>query len=236
MHRFYSEAPVVPGELCILGEEAAHHVRNVLRLRVGEVIAVFDGRDGAFAGPLQQVDRQGVSLRVERRVQEHLPPEDLTLWFSPLKKEACAFLVQKATELGAGVLRPVQMQHTSVPGFPTQKRRQTAIGAAEQCRLTAVPQLHDPVTFAQMCTALQNESVLFCDETGGEPAAAALLRTPATTPVRHAVIGPEGGFTAAERTALRALPGALPVSLGPRILRAETAAAAALTLILALRH
>ena len=236
MHRFYSEAPVHPGETCVLGEEAAHHVRNVLRLRAGEDIAVFDGRDGAFAGPLLRVDRQQVSLRPERRVQEHLPPEDLTLWFSPLKKDACAFLVQKATELGAGVLRPVRMQRTSVPGFPVDKRRLTAIGAAEQCRLTAVPQVHEATEFVDMCAALHNESVLFCDETGGEPAAAALQRTQGTLPVRHVVIGPEGGFTPQERSALRALPSALPVSLGPRILRAETAAAAALTLVIALRH
>lgn len=238
MPRFYSPVPVVLGAPCALSEDAAHHARAVLRLKPGDEVVLFDGNGGGVLAALLRVDKHGVQAMPQRVVQPHLPPEDVTLWFSPLKKDACAYLVQKSTELGVGALRPVRMQHTAVADFPVHKRRQTAINAAEQCRLTAVPSVHAQTPFADMLVALNDaESVLFCDETGGEAVLPALLRLHAESrTVRHIIIGPEGGFASAERAALRALPGAVPVSLGRRILRAETAAAAALTLVTVLRQ
>lgn len=234
MARFYSPLPVISGEPLALSEVAAHHARAVLRLSVGDSVEVFDGHSGAYVAVIIASDKKGVRVLPGDAVQPHLPPENLHLWFSPLKKEACNFLVQKAVEIGVGHLHPVQRERTCHDHFPTLKRRQTVIDAAQQCRLTALPILHEPITAAEEMQVLRQAPpgmVLWADEAGGMPITQALAA--AECAIEHIIIGPEGGFSPAERAAFNDLPGIVRVTLGPRIMRAETAALVVASLVVA---
>ena len=200
----------------------ANYLGNVLRMKTGAELLLFDGASGEWLARIAEAGKKRMTLSVEQRTRQPETIPDLWLAFAPVKKARIDWLVEKATELGAARLIPVTTQRTIVERLKLDRLRSHIIEAAEQCGRTVLPELAEPVTLARF---LQDSArtLYFADENGGEPTRQAFKPCPATI-----LIGPEGGFTDDERTAIRAVPNAVAISLGPRILRAETAALAAL--------
>jgi len=199
----------------------------VLRLGPGAQVKLFDDRDGEWLAEIVEAGRKRVTLVVERLLRERESVPDLWLLFAPIKRGRIDWLVEKATELGVARLVPVITSRTIIDRLNLERLRAHAIEAAEQCERTALPELAEPQKLdAVLKSWPEDRALYFADEAGGEPFA------PAPGPAAI-LIGPEGGFTKEERAAIRALPQARPVSLGPRILRADTAALAAVSLWMA---
>ena len=203
----------------------ANYLGNVLRLAVGGEVLLFDGVSGEWLARVVEAGKKRMNLVVVEptRAQENVP--DLTLAFAPVKKGRVDWLVEKAVELGVAHLQPVITQRTIVDKLNLERMRAHIVEAAEQCGRTALATIAEPV---KLDTFLKERDparpLYFADETGGTPAASAFAPGPATI-----LTGPEGGFTPDEAAAIRATPGATAINLGPRILRAETAALAAVT-------
>jgi 16S rRNA (uracil1498-N3)-methyltransferase len=199
----------------------------VLRLGTGDKVKLFDDRTGEWIAEIVEAGKKRVTLTVAERVRERESVPDLWLLFAPIKRGRIDWLVEKATELGVARLLPVITGRTVVDRLNLDRLRAHAIEAAEQCGRTALPELAEPQQLDAVLKAWPADRALyFADEAGGLPF------VPAPGPAAI-LIGPEGGFTGEERAAIRALPLARPVSLGPRILRADTAALAAVALWMA---
>jgi 16S rRNA (uracil1498-N3)-methyltransferase len=223
------EQGLAEGAALTLEGPPANYLANVLRLGAGAQVKLFDDRSGEWLAEITEAGRKRVSLTVLRRLREQESVPDLWLLFAPIKRWRIDWLVEKATELGAARLVPVITQRTVVDRLNLDRLRAHAIEAAEQCERTALPELAEPAKLAALLRDWPKERTLyFADEAGGVPLLSALTPGPAAL-----LIGPEGGFTDEERAQIRALPQARPVSLGPRILRADTAALAALSLWMA---
>lgn len=203
------------------------YLAAVLRLGPGDRVKLFDDRSGEWLAEIVEAGRKRVLLTVGDRLREREQVPDLWLLFAPIKRGRIDWLVEKATELGVARLQPVLTRRTIVDRLNLDRLRAHAIEAAEQCERTALPQIAPPDKLDALLAAWPLDRLLyFADEGGGEPFAPA--------PGRAAIlIGPEGGFTNEERSAIRAVPQARPISLGPRILRADTAALAATSLWMA---
>ena len=212
------------GERVALSPEQARYLFGVMRLGVGDALAVIDGRSGEHEATVAEAGRRSGALVLGRRTRPLAPPPDLWLLFAPIKKARTDFIVEKATELGAARICPVRTDRTQSERVRTDRLRAHAIEAVEQCGGTFLPEVGELAPLGAVLDAWDPaRALVFCDEAlAGEasridaPAPAALL------------IGPEGGFSPAERARLRGM--ARPVSLGPRVLRADTAAVAALAL------
>jgi 16S rRNA (uracil1498-N3)-methyltransferase len=206
----------------------ANYLGNVMRLGVGAELLVFDGRSGEWLARISDAAKKRMTLSVERRTREPETVPDVWLAFAPVKRAQTDWLIEKATELGVARLIPVMTQRTVAERVKLERLEAIAIEAAEQCGRTVVPEIAEPVTLKQLLNA-SARTLYFADEGGGEPVAAAVKPGPALI-----LTGPEGGFTDEERALIRAAENAVPISLGPRILRAETAALAALAAYMAL--
>ncbi|QPQ54991.1 16S rRNA (uracil(1498)-N(3))-methyltransferase [Allosphingosinicella flava] len=224
--RLYVDQPLGEGASVTLESQQANYLGAVLRLGPGAQIKLFDDRSGEWLAEIVEAGKKRVTLRIVQQLREREAVPDLWLAFAPIKKGRIDWIAEKATELGVARLVPVITQRTIVDRLNGERLLAHMIEAAEQCERTALPELAE----ARKLDALLKDwpagrTLYFADEMGGEPFA------PAATPGPAAIlIGPEGGFTDAERAAIRALPEARPVSLGPRILRADTAAVAAVSL------
>jgi|SRR6185369_16757153 len=202
----------------------AHYLANVLRLKEGAELLVFDGQSGEWLAKIVLARKGRLKLSVERKTREVESVPDVWLAFAPVKRAQTDWLVEKATELGVARLIPVMTQRTVAERVKLERISAIAIEAAEQCGRTVLPEITEPLPLGRLLGERDSGRTLyFADEGGGEPAAEAFKAGPALL-----LTGPEGGFTEEERTAVRASPNAVPISLGPRILRAETAALAAL--------
>jgi 16S rRNA (uracil1498-N3)-methyltransferase len=229
--RLFVDTALASGAEIALDPAQANYLRNVLRLRAGEGVLVFNGRDGEWRATVAAPGRHGAALALGEQVRAQTPPGDLWHLFAPLKHARLDYMVQKAVEMGASRLLPVMTRRTQASRVNLARMRANAVEAAEQCGILGVPEIGAPATLAEVVAAWpQPRRLIFCDEDApvADPLAAlAPLRgQPAAV-----LIGPEGGFDAAERAALAALPGAVRIALGPRVLRADTAAVAALALI-----
>jgi 16S rRNA (uracil1498-N3)-methyltransferase len=203
----------------------ANYLGNVMRLKAGDPVRLFDDSSGEWIAEVTDTGKRNVTLRLTGRLREREDVPDLWLLFAPIKKGPIDWLVEKATELGAARLQPVITQRTIVDRLNLDRLRANTIEAAEQCDRTALPELCEPLKLPALLKDWDaGRALLFADETGGLPIAEIARPGPAAI-----LIGPEGGFTAQEREMIRAVPGATGISLGPRILRAETAAAAAIS-------
>lgn len=201
-----------------------NYLAAVLRLGPGDQVKLFDDRTGEWLAEIVEAGKKRVTLRIGERLREREEVPDLWLLFAPVKRGRIDWLVEKATELGVARLVPAITRRTIVDRLNLERLRAHAIEAAEQCERTALPVLEEPRKLdAALKTWPADRNLYFADEAGGERFA------PAPGPAAI-LIGPEGGFTDEERAAIRALPQARPVSLGPRILRADTAALAAVAL------
>ncbi|MGZ8998982.1 MAG: 16S rRNA (uracil(1498)-N(3))-methyltransferase [Allosphingosinicella sp.] len=226
--RLFVDEPLEAGKILRLEGPAANYLGAVLRLQAKAQVKLFDDRSGEWLAEIAEAGKRKLTLVVGERFRPREPVPDLWLLFAPLKRGRIDWLVEKATELGVARLQPVMTRRTIVDRLNLERLRAHAIEAAEQCERTALPELSEPEKLETLLAAWpQNRTLYFADETGGDPFSA-----PASGPAAI-LIGPEGGFTAEEREAIRALPQARPVSLGPRILRAETAAIAAISLWMA---
>ena len=215
-------------DLTLEGQQA-NYLGAVLRLGEGAQVKLIDDRTGEWLAQVTEGGKRRVSLRIVRHLREREAAPDLWLVFAPIKRGRIDWVAEKATELGVARLVPVLTQRTIVDRVNTERLRAHMIEAAEQCDRTALPELDEPRKLAQVLGNWPSgRSLLFADEMGGEPMAATMAPGPAAV-----LIGPEGGFTEEELAMIRALPQSKPVSLGPRILRADTAAVAAVSLWMA---
>ena len=207
----------------------ANYLGNVMRLGEGSELLAFDGSSGEWLARIAEVGKRRMALTVERRTREPEAIPDVWLAFAPVKRNQTDWLVEKATELGVAKLIPVMTRRTIAERVKLERLEAIAVEAAEQCGRTRLPAIEEPVALKKLLETRDADRILyFADEAGGEAAAAAFKPAPALI-----LTGPEGGFTDEERATVRAVPNAIPVSLGPRILRAETAALAALTAYMA---
>ena len=233
--RLYVDAPLAAGARLALDGTQANYLKNVMRLKAGDDVLVFNGRDGEWRASLADSGKRSVSLSVDEQTRAQTTPRDLHYLFAPLKHARLDYMVQKAVEMGASRLQPVSMQHSQVPRINLERMRANVIEAAEQCGILNIPEVAEPIAFERMIAARDPSRVLvFCDEAADvrDPVAALAAARNAAEPVPLAVlIGPEGGFAEHERAALIKLPNVVRLSLGPRILRADTAAVAALALV-----
>lgn len=232
--RLFLPGPLTPGVGRPLAREQANYLVNVLRLGDGAAVLVFDGASGEFRARLVSEGRKGAALVLEAQTRPQPPAPDLLYLFAPLKHARLDYMVQKAVEMGVGRLRPVLTRHTQVSRVNLDRMRANAVEAAEQCGILAVPAVEpgEPLerALARFPADEPGRRLLFCDEgeetTNPFAALTALDRGPLAL-----LVGPEGGFSPDERAQLRALPFVTPIPLGPRILRADTAAVAALAVV-----
>jgi 16S rRNA (uracil1498-N3)-methyltransferase len=228
--RLYVEAPLQEEAQIALNPAQSHYLGTVLRLKPGAQVLVFNGRDGEWAASLA-VSKRTSSLLIGNKTRPQSPAADLHYLFAPLKAARLDYMVQKAVEMGVSRLQPVFTRHSQAARVNTERMHANAIEAAEQCGILGLPEIADPVAFSRLLADWDPaRRLVFCDEDAetADPIAAltALPRLPLAV-----LIGPEGGFAADERAALLNLPNIVRLSLGPRILRADTAAVAALTLV-----
>jgi len=226
--RLFVEEDLAEGAAFALGPEQSHYLLHVLRAKSGDRVLLFNGRDGEWQAEIAAARRAlTVACRVQTRRQAGVP--DIWLLFAPVKKTPADYLAQKATELGAARLQPVFTRRTIVTRVNRERLSANAAEAAEQSDRLSVPQTPQPVTLEKALAAWPAERRLyFCDEGGeAQPLAEAARGTSGPAAI---LTGPEGGFDPAERAMLRACPFVVPVTLGPRILRADTAALAALAI------
>jgi 16S rRNA (uracil1498-N3)-methyltransferase len=222
--RLFVDRPLGPGMALTLDGAPANYLANVMRLKPGDPVRLFDDRTGEWLAEVTAVTRRAVTLKLAGALRPREEVPDLWLLFAPIKKGRIDWLVEKATELGVARLQPVVTQRTIVDRLNLDRLRAHAIEAAEQCDRTALPVLSEPAKLAPLLREWPaDRPLLFADEAGGLP-----LADVAKPGAAAILIGPEGGFTEEERTLIRATPGATGITLGPRILRAETAAAAAI--------
>jgi len=230
--RLFIDVPLAGDTAIDLGADHAHYLRDVLRLGVGAAVKLFNGRDGEWAATIGSVAKRAMVVHVGSQVRQPTVEPDLWLCFAPIKRARLDFIAEKATELGVCRLQPVITQHTIVERVNTDRLRANAVEAAEQTERLTVPEVLEPVTLSQLVAGWPpGRHLLLADETGGgRPVVdvlAALDDTARTAP--WAVLtGPEGGFARSELDLVGRLPHVHAVGLGPRILRADTAALAAL--------
>jgi 16S rRNA (uracil1498-N3)-methyltransferase len=233
--RLFVTSPLANGAAVELGQEQAHYLKNVMRLGEGDAVALFNGSGGEFRARIESFGKRAARLVVEEQLRAQSAEPDLWLVFSPIKRARIDYLVEKATELGASALVPVITRHTHVERLNLDRLRAHAIEAAEQSERLTVPRIEEPRALDDVLADWDaSRRIMLCDESRtAPPAAAALARESAKA--WAVLIGPEGGFAETELDALRKLPFVSAVSLGPRILRADTAALAGLAVLQALR-
>ena len=209
-----------------LADKEAHYLTHVLRLKVGDAIAVFNAADGEWFAVLDDIRKKHVTLRVESLLRTPRPPLDMWVCFAPVKAGRLESILEKATELGASVIQPVITARTVVDKINAARAEAIIREAAEQCERTDWPALHAPVSLPKFIAGWPEERLLiYGDESGNSPPALNVLQETTEKKPWAILTGPEGGFTEEEFALLRRVPSARGVWLGPRILRADTAVA-----------
>ena len=229
--RLYVEARLAPGATVPLTRQQAHYVGNVMRLKAGDALRLFNGRDGEYLCTIETAGKRDGAVTCTEQTVRYRQPPDLDYLFAPLKHARLDYMAQKATEMGVRRLRPVFTERTVAQRVNLERLKANTIEAAEQCNMVIVPEVLPP---EPLDTVLANwdpgRRLIVCDETA--PIADPLAALNAVPPGPLALlIGPEGGFGEAELKALRNLACVTAISLGPRVMRADTAAVAALALV-----
>ncbi len=225
--RLFVEAGLSAGAGVTLSDGQAHYLRNVMRAKAGDRLRLFNGRDGEWSARLELAGKRGAVAVPDAQTRQQTAASDLWLCFAPIKKAPSEFMAQKATELGVSALRPVITRRTIVSRVNVERMQANAMEAAEQSDRLDVPACDPPIALPALLGAWPaGRRLVFCDE-GGAPAMLDALQGLPSGPWAI-LIGPEGGFAPDERAAIRGNPHTVPVSLGTRILRADTAALAAL--------
>lgn len=233
--RLFIDSPMAAGSLLPLDRAQANYLLNVLRRGPQDPVLVFNGRDGEWRAEIVQTGRKSAELKLAERTRLQPDKADLHYLFAPLKSARLDYLAQKAVEMGAGTIRPVFTRYTQGEKINAERLRANAIEAAEQCGILAIPDLPPAVRLPAALADLAAERLLvFCDEDAALSDPIAALKKaadPADPPPLAVLIGPEGGFSPEERALILDRPNTVALSLGPRILRADTAAVVALALV-----
>ena len=227
--RLFIKTPLSIGATVTLTSEQTHYLRDVLRVRTGAELFVFDGKSGEYAAVLSSLGKKDGQIQICRLLREQPEKRDLRLYFSPLKRDCTEWVVEKATELGATQIVPVMTEYTSVKRVNADRLRLIAVEACEQCRRLDVPEIPEPVGLRELLEK-QDETkplLIHLDETGRGGKAGSVLDGLTAAAF---LVGPEGGFSETERALITKTPNTAGMDLGERILRAETAAVAALSL------
>lgn len=235
MQRLHVDGDLGEGRVIEADRAQANYLVNVLRLKDGAEVLLFNGRDGEWRAQVAVTGRKQASLHCVAQTRPQAPAPDLHYLFAPLKHARLDYMVQKAVEMGAGVLQPVLTQHTQVHKPGLDRMKANAVEAAEQCGILAIPEIGEPVKLDRLLAGWESgRRLVFCDEAaeGNNP-------LPILSDLKDErfglLIGPEGGFSEEERRQLHALPFVTAIPLGPRILRADTAAVAAMAVLQAAR-
>jgi 16S rRNA (uracil1498-N3)-methyltransferase len=230
-HRLFVANHLTRGEEITLNHAQSHYLLHVLRLSEGSPLLVFDGKGGEWRAEIVKAKKASCAIRLIEKVREQTAAQDVHYAFAPLKQARLDYMVQKAVEMGVSLLQPVITAHTAVARLNLDRMRANAIEAAEQCGILTLPEIKTPLKLETLLKACETERVVvFCDE-----------RAPASSPLEvldrlrgnkiAALIGPEGGFSTHEREVLLSRNFVYPISLGPRVMRADTAAVAVLALV-----
>jgi 16S rRNA (uracil1498-N3)-methyltransferase len=231
MQRLYVTDGLAAGRTIGASREQSHYLINVLRMREGAELLVFNGRDGEWLARVAPAGKKAVALSPVEQTRPQPPLPDLVYAFAPIKAGRLDYLVQKAVEMGAGTIRPVVTQHTQVAKVGIERLHANAVEAAEQCGILAIPHVEEAVKFDTLLSGWDpSRRLIFCDESAETDNPVPALRAIGEQKL-GLLVGPEGGFSDDERRQLRALPFVTAIPLGPRILRADTAAVAALAVI-----
>lgn len=224
--RLYVDQPLDLASEPVVEGAAAHYLANVMRLRIGDPVLLFDNISGEWLTTVKMIGKKSISFAVERQMRGIESVPDLWICFAPIKKVRMDWIIEKACELGAAHLQPVITERTIIDKVKQDRLTAQIIEACEQSGRTSLPTLGDPIKLPALLKDWPDQRrLLFADENGGTPLAQLHAPPPAAV-----LIGPEGGFTTKERCLLHDHPSVQPMSLGPRILRAETAAVAATAL------
>jgi 16S rRNA (uracil1498-N3)-methyltransferase len=233
--RLYVGAALSEGARVVPDEAQAHYLLHVMRAKTGEAVRLFNGRDGEWLALVTDLSKRACALVCRRQLSPQSDVPDIWLAFAPIKKTPADYVVQKATELGVRRLQPVFTRRTMVTRVNLERMRANAIEAAEQSGRLDVPDIAEPQPLDRLLAGWPaDRKIVFCDEAGEAPPIAVALET-LSDGAAAILTGPEGGFDPAERELIRRLPNVVPVSLGGRILRADTAALSALALWQAVR-
>lgn len=232
LQRLFVTADLSAGQSLALDKQQSHYLANVLRMREGAEVLLFNGRDGEWLARINGTpSKKAVELELVEQARPQPAPLDFLFAFAPIKVGRLDYLVQKAVEMGAGTLQPVITQHTQLAKVGTARLQANVMEAAEQCGILAVPRVQDAVSFDDLISGWDaDRRLIFCDEAADTHNPRPFLEKVTETKL-GLLVGPEGGFSDAERKQLRALAFVTPIPLGPRILRADTAAVAALAVI-----
>lgn len=231
MQRLYVPHDLGPDAAFEASPEQSHYLMHVLRMSDGAELLLFNGRDGEWLARLAGRTKKAARLETTEQTRPQPQSPDLLYCFAPLKQGRLDYLVQKAVEMGAGVLQPVITQHTQVAKFGIERLAANAVEAAEQCGILAIPEVREPLKFEKLLGNWdQDRRLIFCDESAETNNPLPALQAIAERKF-GLLVGPEGGFSDDERKMLHALPFVTAIPLGPRILRADTAAVAALAVI-----
>lgn len=241
--RLYVEHPLSADASIEVAGDQAHYLLNVMRSRQGDKVRLFNGTDGEWVAQLDEIAKKSCQLKLRKKYKEQTQVPDLSLLFAPVKRARLDYLVQKATELGVAKIQPVLTTRTIVSRVNQDRIRANVIEAAEQTGRMCVPEVLPATSLFEVLQSWPTTcKLMFCDEAGDDPAAewggdegkaseiGTVLQQYQRDEPWAVLIGPEGGFDSQERAQLRSLSQVVPVSLGPRILRADTAAVAALSL------
>jgi 16S rRNA (uracil1498-N3)-methyltransferase len=230
-HRIYVAAELQAGRLIVCDDAQANYLGTVLRLASGARVLVFNGRDGEWAAEIALAGKRGMHVKLIEQVRPQIDGPDLYYLFAPLKHARLDYMVQKAAELGVAALQPVLTARTNVDRVNLDRMRANVIEAAEQCGVLRVPEICEPLPLAKVLELWDPaRRIVFCDEAAPIANPVAALAGVARGPLA-VLIGPEGGFAPEERALLLARPNVTAIGLGPRIMRADTAAVAALALV-----
>lgn len=231
LQRLFVKSGLARGAAVPLDKDQAHYLGNVLRLKPGDTLLLFNGSDGEWCAELAAIGKKGGEARLTHQARPQEDGPDLHYLFAPLKRARLDYMAQKATELGVSALRPVITRHTVAERMNTDRLLANAVEAAEQCGILRVPEVMEPEKLSNIIAGWDAARLLIlADEAAPHVSPIEALRTRKPGPLA-VLIGPEGGFEREERAALLAKPFVLPISLGPRVMRADTAAVAALALV-----
>ncbi|HFC05159.1 MAG TPA: 16S rRNA (uracil(1498)-N(3))-methyltransferase [Rhizobiales bacterium] len=229
--RLFVDTPLRDGEPTALSSDQAHYLSRVMRLAIADRVRVFNGDDGEWLAEIEQLSKRGCIIRMVEKLREPQKLPDVDYLFAPLKSARLDYLVQKATEMGAARLCPVLTEYTQLRRLKLPRLVANAIEAAEQCNIVAVPEVLESQKLDRLLDQWPDDrQLIFCDESAASTSPMKTLKTLAGRPVAL-LVGPEGGFSPRERERLLGLPFVTAISLGPRIMRADTAAVAALAVL-----
>ena len=231
-HRLFVEASLHAGADVVLSPEQSHYLDRVMRAKTGDMVIAFNNRDGEWRGHIAETGRKAVTVHLGQALRPPAPQGRISYFFAPLKQARLDYMVQKAVEMGAARIGAVMTQHTMVSRLNLERMQANAVEAAEQCTMIAVPDvLPEQKLETMLSKRAEGDVLVFCDEAA--PVTSPLQALAAIAPDRpiSVLVGPEGGFSDAERALLLAQPDVIVLSLGPRILRADTAAVAALAFV-----